>query len=235
MARQERGTRSRNLILKAAAEVFDERGYDSASTTQILERSGLTRGALYHHFPSKEAIAVALLTAHGEALDPPARSTKLQAVIDITFGFAHRLQHDPVLRACVRLAVEQTSFRNPAATPYQQSGDAIRTLLAEAQEQGEILPGIDLTEAADMITGTFTGIQVMSRVQTDRKDLPERVTMMWRFLLPGLVSPGMISHLRLTDPGQPDPSDTASGTATGTGTGTASDASTGTTTGTAQG
>ncbi|MEI5528225.1 ScbR family autoregulator-binding transcription factor [Streptomyces brasiliscabiei] len=207
MALQERGIKSRNLILRAAAEVFDERGYDSASTTEILERSGLTRGALYHHFPSKEAIAVALLTLHGEAVSFTAQPVKIQAVIDHTFTFARGLQHDAVLRACVRLAVEQTSFRSHAATPYQQSGEAVRTTLAQAQEQGELLPGLDLTEAADMITATFTGIQVMSRVQTNREDLPERVGVMWRFLLPGLVVPGMIGRLRLTPPLATEPAD----------------------------
>lgn len=198
MAQQERGMRSRNLLLKAAAEVFDERGFDSASTTEILERSGLTRGALYHHFPSKEAIAVALLTTHRDALEVPEQSTKVQAVIDLTFAFAFQLQRDPMLRACVRLAVEQSSLRGLAVTPYQQASKAIRELLAQAKEQGELLPGVDLVEAAEMINGTFTGIQVMSRVQTDREDLPQRVGMMWRFLLPGLVSPGMIGHLRVT-------------------------------------
>ncbi|MFE9023429.1 ScbR family autoregulator-binding transcription factor [Streptomyces sp. NPDC007808] len=198
MAQQERGARSRNLLLKAAAEVFDERGFDSASTTEILQRSGLTRGALYHHFPSKEAIAVALLTTHREALDVPAQSTNVQAVIDLTFAFAFRLQRDPMLRACVRLAVEQSSLRDHAVTPYQQASTAVRELLAQAKEHGELLPGVDLLEAAEMINGTFTGIQVMSRVQTNREDLPERVSMMWRFLLPGLVNPGMIGHLRVT-------------------------------------
>ncbi|CAL9620567.1 A-factor receptor protein [Streptomyces sp. enrichment culture] len=198
MALQERGIKSRNLILRAAAEVFDERGYDSASTTEILERSGLTRGALYHHFPSKEAIAVALLTLHGEALTVSAQPVKVQAVIDHTFDFAFGLQRDPVLRACVRLAVEQTTFRSHAFTPYQQSRAAVLALLGQAQQQGELLPGLDLPEAADMIIGTFTGIQVMSQVQTGREDLPERVGMMWRFLLPGFVNPGMIGRLRLT-------------------------------------
>ncbi|KUL43621.1 gamma-butyrolactone receptor protein [Streptomyces regalis] len=186
------------MLLRAAAEVFDERGYDSASTTEILERSGLTRGALYHHFPSKEAIAVALLTTHRDALEVPSQSTKVQAVIDLTFAFAFQLQRDPMLRACVRLAVEQSSLRDSAVTPYQQASKAIRELLVQAKEQGELLPGVDLLEAAEMINGTFTGIQVMSRVQTDREDLPQRVSIMWRFLLPGLVSPGMIGHLRTT-------------------------------------
>ncbi len=62
MVRQERAIRTRRAILEAAASLFDEHGYEGASTTDIIMRSGLTRGALYHHFPSKESIAVAWWT-----------------------------------------------------------------------------------------------------------------------------------------------------------------------------
>lgn len=203
MAKQERGTRSRRAILEAAAEVFDQRGFDAASTNEILARSGLTRGALYHHFPSKEAIAGALLEAHSEALVVPEHSSKTQAVIDLTFAFARRLQHDPVLRASVRLAVEKTSFPRPLNTPYDQSSAAIRELLEQAREQGEILPGLNLDEATGVIVGAFTGMQVMSQVYTNREDLPERITTLWRLLLPGMVNPGMIGNLRITPPPAP--------------------------------
>ncbi|MET9956951.1 ScbR family autoregulator-binding transcription factor [Streptomyces sp. NPDC006339] len=200
MAKQERGTRSRQAILEAAAEVFDLRGFDAASTNEILARSGLTRGALYHHFPSKESIAVALLDAHSGALLAPERPTKLQSIIDLTFAFAVRLQRDPVLRASVRLAVEKTSFPRPVNTPYEQSSAAIRGLLDEAQRQGEVLPGLNLADATTVIVGAFTGMQVMSQVYTNRDDLPERLTAMWRLLLPGMVAPGMIGHLRIVPP-----------------------------------
>ncbi|MFC8346976.1 ScbR family autoregulator-binding transcription factor [Streptomyces sp. NPDC057280] len=204
MAKQERGTRSRRAILEAAAEVFDLRGFDAASTNEILARSGLTRGALYHHFPSKEAIAMALLEAHGEALVVPDRSTRIQTIIDLTFAFAGQLQRDPVLRASVRLAVEKTSLPRPVHTPYEQSSAAILELLEQAGKQGEILPGLDLNEVSAVIVGAFTGMQVMSQVYTDREDLPERLTAMWRLLLPGLVAPGMIGHLRVTPPPAPE-------------------------------
>ncbi|MEU9421070.1 ScbR family autoregulator-binding transcription factor [Streptomyces sp. NPDC051000] len=200
MGQQERGTRSRRSILEAAARVFDVRGFDAASTNEILASTGLTRGALYHHFPSKEAIAVALMAAHSEALVVPEQPVKLQAIIDLTLEFACRLQRDPVLRASVRLAVEQTSFPRPAITPYEQSSAAILGLLEQARAQGETLPGLNLPEATDIIVGTFTGMQVMSQVYTDRRDLIERVSTLWRFLLPGIAGAGMIGLLRVTPP-----------------------------------
>ncbi|GAA2104390.1 ScbR family autoregulator-binding transcription factor [Kitasatospora saccharophila] len=201
MTKQERGIRSRQAILEAAAEVFDLRGYDAAGTNEILARTGLTRGALYHHFPSKEAIALAVLDAHGAALTAvPEHASRLQSVIDLGFAFADRLRTDVVLRAAVRLAVERTSLTRPAVTPYEQSRAVVRALLADAAERGETLPGLDPDEAADVVIAAFTGVRVMSQVYTDRADLPERLTALWRTLLPGLAAPGMISRLRTTPP-----------------------------------
>ncbi|WP_329456500.1 ScbR family autoregulator-binding transcription factor [Streptomyces sp. NBC_01497] len=198
MAQQERGIRSRRSILEAAAGVFGERGYDAASTNEILARAGLTRGALYHHFPSKEAIATALVQAQGEALVVPDQPVKLQAVIDLTLRFAWRLQHDTVLRASVRLAVEQSSFSPSARTPYSQAVSVVEDLLRQADRQGELLPGTDPAEVASTLVGAFTGLQVMSQAYSNRQDLPGRISALWRLLLSGLAAPGMLPRLRTT-------------------------------------
>lgn len=200
MARQERGIRSRRSILEAAAAVFGERGYDAASTNDIIARAGLTRGALYHHFPSKEAIAAALLEAQGEALVVPDQPVKLQAIIDLTLAFSVRLQTDTVLRASVRLAVEQSSFSTSAQAPYNQSTTVVEDLLRQADEQGELLPGSDLSEIASTIVGAFTGLQVMSEAYSSRQDLPARISALWRLLLPGVAAPGMLTRLRTNSP-----------------------------------
>ncbi|MEU9857856.1 ScbR family autoregulator-binding transcription factor [Streptomyces sp. NPDC047974] len=206
MAKQERAQRTRQAILTAAAELFDERGYDSASTTDILARAGLTRGALYHHFPSKEAIALALLDAHIDALQVEEQPVKLQSLIDLTLRFAQQLQRDPALRASVRLSVEQSSF-TAFQTGYEQSIEVIRSLLRQAMDQGEMLPGLDIDEATLFIVGAYTGVQTMDQAYNGRADLIDRIGSMWRFVLPGLATPGLISRLRTTPPpGAPRPS-----------------------------
>ncbi len=48
-------------ILDVAEELFTAKGYDSTSTTDILERVGIARGTLYYHFKSKEEILDALI------------------------------------------------------------------------------------------------------------------------------------------------------------------------------
>ena len=44
---------AREAVVEAARDLFVERDYDQVSTEEILERSGVSRGALYHHFPAK--------------------------------------------------------------------------------------------------------------------------------------------------------------------------------------
>ena len=51
---------TRDQILRAALELFSTQGYDATSLRQIAERLGLTKAALYYHFPAKEHLVVEL-------------------------------------------------------------------------------------------------------------------------------------------------------------------------------
>jgi AcrR family transcriptional regulator len=55
-------------LVKAARELFAEQGFAATSRDQIAERAGVTRGALYHHFESKTAVAAAVVVALEEEL-----------------------------------------------------------------------------------------------------------------------------------------------------------------------
>src|ERR1700758_2375601 len=61
MARQVRSEATRRKILDAAIDVFTEVGYASADRGTIIERTGMTKGAFYHHFDSMEALASAII------------------------------------------------------------------------------------------------------------------------------------------------------------------------------
>jgi AcrR family transcriptional regulator len=54
---------TRRALMDAARTLFAERGFAAAGREDIVERAGVTRGALYHHFDSKAAVAVAVVQA----------------------------------------------------------------------------------------------------------------------------------------------------------------------------
>jgi AcrR family transcriptional regulator len=61
MARAQTPTRSRERLLEAAAKVFAERGYQAASVDEIAAAAGLSKGAVYWNFDSKDELFLALL------------------------------------------------------------------------------------------------------------------------------------------------------------------------------
>jgi AcrR family transcriptional regulator len=64
---QERGQKTRSLILDAAIDCLVEYGYAGATTVQIQARAGVSRGRLLHHFPSRDDLLVAAVGHLAEA------------------------------------------------------------------------------------------------------------------------------------------------------------------------
>lgn len=69
MTQEERSQETRSSILAAAEQSFAERGYDVTSVDSICRAAGVSKGAFYHHFPSKGSVFVALLNAWLADLD----------------------------------------------------------------------------------------------------------------------------------------------------------------------
>ncbi|MFC8373869.1 MULTISPECIES: ScbR family autoregulator-binding transcription factor [unclassified Streptomyces] len=201
MALQERAIRTRRAILVAAAEVFDEVGYEAATITEILKRSGLTRGALYFHFGSKEELAQGVLAVQVDALPPvPKQELKLQESLDEALLLACLLRRetgDPIVRGSVRLTIDQGAAQGglDARMPMQAWVEHTHALLNEAKTNGELLPHVDTLSLAKLAVGAFTGVQMLSNIMTDREDMQERVTDLYRNLMAAAAVPSVLSRL----------------------------------------
>jgi len=66
---QQRSEETRTHILEAAVKQFSVNGYNKASVDNICEQAGVSKGAFYHHFPSKQAVFLALLNQWLTVLD----------------------------------------------------------------------------------------------------------------------------------------------------------------------
>ncbi len=79
MAAQPRGEETRTRILDAAVECFASRGYDATGVAEICERAGVTKGAFYHHFVSKQALFLELLERWLDGLDTQLAAARREA------------------------------------------------------------------------------------------------------------------------------------------------------------
>ncbi|WP_270892092.1 hypothetical protein [Streptomyces sp. DHE17-7] len=86
----------------------------------------------------------------------------------------HRLQTDPMVRAAVRLTMDQLSTEFDRTGPFRQWADLTRQRLEQARDQGELLPHVNPTETADVLVGAYAGIQSMSTPSDN--DSPPRQT-----------------------------------------------------------
>jgi len=77
MPAQSRGFRTRNHILDAALECFSRSGYDATGVAEICLAAGVTKGAFYHHFPSKHAAFLELLERWLSDLDEQLAAVRL--------------------------------------------------------------------------------------------------------------------------------------------------------------
>uniref|UniRef100_A0AAU2UZX8 TetR/AcrR family transcriptional regulator n=1 Tax=Streptomyces sp. NBC_00003 TaxID=2903608 RepID=A0AAU2UZX8_9ACTN len=195
--RQERAVRTREVLLRAAAEEFDEKGYAAALINQILTRAGLTAGAMYFHFKSKEDLAVAVMNAQKHTIEPRLNSRGLQRLVDITLVWAHRLRVDPLLRAGVRLAVEQGSFGMHDASTFLEWREIMLGCLVDAESDKELMPGVVAEDIAEFVVGACTGIQLYANLVNGREDLVERTVRMWELLLPGVAVPSAARRISL--------------------------------------
>ncbi len=66
---QQRSEETRASILDAAVRRFSLSGYDAASVDDICEEAGVSKGAFYHHFPTKQSIFLALLEGWLKTID----------------------------------------------------------------------------------------------------------------------------------------------------------------------
>jgi AcrR family transcriptional regulator len=197
LPRQDRAERTRNLILDAAAEAFDARGFVGASLSDILARAGVTKGALYFHFSSKEELAKELIEEQWNIELPDLENTTnpIQGVIDLCHSFCHSLCSNIRVRASNRLVTE-SNFDRPYPQVYTRWIDIIHEFLKIAQGSGDLRQELDPAEVASYIGGSVLGIQTMSGVLTNREDLRDRLTDMWKISLPGIVPARRLSRFQ---------------------------------------
>ncbi|MFD9567923.1 ScbR family autoregulator-binding transcription factor [Streptomyces sp. NPDC059994] len=199
MAKQDRAIRTRRAILEAAAIVFEKQGFQAATITDILKMAGVTKGALYFHFQSKEALAHGVLNEQGSGPSLPPQPVKLQELIDSGSVLAHRLRTDHLVRASIRLTLDQQATGLDRSGPFRHWSEVNVEVLTLAQQRGELMPNVVISDTAELYVGAFAGLQMMSQTLSDYQDLSHRHSVLQRHVMSSIAVPSVLAALDFSE------------------------------------
>src|SRR3954447_16222411 len=178
--RQARALATRSALLAAAAEEFADASYHEASLSRILDRSKVTKGALYFHFVSKESIALAVVDemevlchdlvarAKEPGLDP--LRTAAQVAREVQDALA-----EPLLRAGQRLCSDGFAGEHRPGWPFRFWEEVFRDLFDRAADLRLLRPSVDPSSLARTVVDVSAGAFIASLGVTGLADLPRRV------------------------------------------------------------
>jgi AcrR family transcriptional regulator len=141
-----RGQATRAHLIDVATRLFAERGYDGTSIEAVLDASGVSRGSLYHHFPSKEALFWAVLEGIAARVGQQIADVERGApdpVAALRAGCLTwiRLAGDPVVQQIVLIdAPAVMGWQRWRELDEQASLGEFKAALAYAAETGRIEP-----------------------------------------------------------------------------------------------
>lgn len=190
---QKRAQLTQQAVVTGAARVFDRVGYGNTSLSMIAEASGISQGSMYFHFKSKEQIALAIIREqHNRSLPLMAKargpySGTIETLVRASHSMVEQLRNDVVVRAGIRLALDDGALSEPAGGFYEDWISATASLLEPALLNGELRSRLSSAELARILIGFFTGVQLTSQATTGREDLLESVRRMWLLILDAIV------------------------------------------------
>jgi AcrR family transcriptional regulator len=201
MARQARSEATRRKLLNAAIDVFNEVGYTAAGRGEIIERAGLTKGALYHHFDSMESLTAAIIDEGAEVILNNLRgmaessSPAMENMVHGTFLIADLFAADKIARAAEQLMLASGTFNDTVARVYAGWLAAMAAEARRATAEGDLRGDLEADAVSESITAAMFGTRLLSQA-TASGDLVGRLSRMWELLLPALVTETSLPYFR---------------------------------------
>jgi TetR/AcrR family transcriptional repressor of nem operon len=176
-----KGDETRREIIRKAAPIFNQKGYDGAALSDLMRATGLEKGGIYRHFDSKQELA-------GEAFDHAwkmAIDTRFEGTQEIP-NTVDRLKQIvrnfrdrraglvpggcPLLNTAIDSDDGNPQLRAKARRALGRWLDRLISIAEEGRKRGEVRSDVDSAELATLIAGTLEGSSMVSRLQ--RKDEP---------------------------------------------------------------
>jgi AcrR family transcriptional regulator len=211
MGTKERRTRerleTRDMILEAAREMFAEEGYDAVTMRAIAERIEYTPTAIYHHFPSKQALLTELcdcdfaglaklFQTHATPADPVERLRAVGAAY-LSFAEQYPSQYRFMFMTMMpELELHTETMAAAAEKPDHNAYLFLRTACSEAIEQKRFRPEItDPDQVAQMLWSLVHGLVSLRMTKQHDKFIPWKDLHATAMLAMDLLLRGMLREV----------------------------------------
>jgi AcrR family transcriptional regulator len=180
----EKGEETRSHILALAGRMIAEHGYGGMSLNDLIRQSGLTKGAFYFHFRSKDDLAREVYRFQQERWTERilSRIGSEQRALDRLTGMARALVEihgtDPAARAFERMCTEHgdiEGFQDEMRTGLGGWVELVTDTIRQAQDEGDVGGDVDAAAAARVCVAGFIGMEEVSYSLSDGEDLPGRI------------------------------------------------------------
>lgn len=199
VALQARAEATRRKIIETAVELFSELGYGETGLADVLQRAGVSKGAFYYHFDSKEAVAKAIIgefdgramAAVEENFDPAAPT--LDGIVKSTFAVQALMHRDPTTQVGQMLSQALTQVSSAGSQVYSDWTQRFVEMIDSVAAAGGIGPNIDPVDVAEAIWAGVLGAHLVSAARGD--DPYTRLARSWRILVLSIAPAGDVSRL----------------------------------------
>jgi len=192
---QARSEETRTHILDAAYRLFSQEGYDATGVAELCAAAGVSKGAFYHHFPSKQAVFLALLETWLEHLDHAfaaarqSASSVEQAVVNMA-GMAGSVMNSTDVHPVILLEFWMQAYREPAVwqaamAPYRRYQRYFGSLVEDGIAEGS-LRQVDPDLAGRVLVSLALGLLMQAVFDPQAIDLAHEARQSLEILMNGL-------------------------------------------------
>jgi AcrR family transcriptional regulator len=166
---QQRSEETRAKIMEAAIKLFSLRGYNKASVDDICEEAGISKGAFYHHFKSKQTLFLALLDGWLQFVDNAIEATQDKTVpetfMQMTQAFPYIFEtageNLPMFLEFWLQASRDKKIWEAGIAPYRRYHKYFTSLIKKGVDEGSFVE-VDPELASRMIVSTAMGLLLQS-------------------------------------------------------------------------
>ncbi|MGA8330514.1 MAG: TetR/AcrR family transcriptional regulator [Mycobacterium sp.] len=192
---------TRQQILRAAARQFARLPYHQVGLDDVLAEAELTKGAMYFHFRSKHALALAIIedeitrsnTSITELL--ARKFSGLETLIDYSYQLAVRDISEAISRAALHLVESIGRIDGLQAKMHKEWIDNLAVAVQRGVSEGDVVEECDPQSVGRLLASIYMGLRQTSDLEEPEVFLGD-MEKMWSLALPGFVRPDRIDYFR---------------------------------------